>query len=99
MDEDTAYHFILGSFITLLAFNQFYPGTQITFLVTWAVVLLAFVYLLKGFMVAAFGGEYDTFWAGCTIALMLIIFFNGLPMFLALANKILGMFGAAISPW
>ena len=91
MNEQSSYHFILGIFILLLAFNHFYPDAHITHVVTWAVAILAFCYIIKGIFVSILGGEYVTFWTGCSIALILIIFFNGLPILLHIANYIIAL--------
>lgn len=93
MEEDSAFHFIIGSFIVLFSFHYLFPGAELTLLVTWAVAILALAYLAKGFIVAAVGGEYDTFWAGCAIALMLVIFFNGLPIFSKIIHKLVTFIG------
>jgi hypothetical protein len=76
MEEEAAYHFIFAILVVLLTFVYLYPGAGFVSVLLFLTALLAVAYVIKGFIVASFGGEYTTFWTGCAIMLILVIFFN-----------------------
>ncbi len=82
----------LGIFIVFSILNHLYSGAAFyVTLLTLAAFLSVFL-VLKGIWDYFVHGDLDHFWSGSAIALILVLFFNGLSLVLGAFGVVMGFF-------
>ncbi|MFW5902868.1 MAG: hypothetical protein ACOCTT_03200 [archaeon] len=77
-----------GIFAVFLIFEHSFPGSNAYKTLFSLASILAVLLLIKGAYNLVFKGKEMTFWTGAAIAIVLILFFNGMSSLLAAINLV-----------
>lgn len=88
--ETLGYQLTLGIFLVLAIFNYLYKGSSVYAHLLVFSAVVGVLLLMKGLWDLFFKGELHAFWTGTAICLIIILFFDGLPVVLGAGGLILG---------
>ncbi len=88
--ETLGYQITLGIFLVLLIFQYLYQGSAVyAYLLVFSAVV-GVLFLIKGVWDLFLKEELHALWTGAAICLIIILFFDGLPVVLGAGGLILG---------
>ena len=93
MDDTPGFYFILIGFFMLLFARSQFPTSLFPFLLI-VFSFLAMLYIVKGFFQYVFKHKFNDLYAGTAMAALLILFFNGLPVFTSILSVITALLHA-----
>lgn len=94
---DICLQLAVATFIVFMVLDHLYAGAAFYGVLFFTVALISVLLMFKGFAEYFLKGELTSFWTGFAISLVLVLFFNGLPVIFHAFNVIFEFFNSIFS--